>query len=317
MSHSGASRRGAIGLVSTAALAASSPAAELSQAPQPCAQDADLGARVYNVRNFGAKGDGWSLDTAAFQSALDSCTKERGGTVLVPAGEFVIGSIELKSNVTLHLAAAAQVLGSTDIADYRSRGTGRRPTFTLIYAADAENVSIEGKGVIDGQGKEYQKGARDDGDAIQGRPRPHLMEFVKCRRLSFRDISLLNSAYWSTRITECSFVQVDGVRIYTRVNFNNDGVHRHELHFQHTLVGLPLWGRCYGEPAFLGYCDEQCDRSDLHRPGFDTERAWMGSTLKTSCSATFTSPSRAAVPPSRGPCGRSPKSPGRSPSLFR
>jgi hypothetical protein len=51
------------------------------------------------------------------------------------------------------------------------------------------------------------------------------MEFVKCRRLSFRDISLLNSAYWSTRITECSYVQVDGVRIHTRVNFNNDGLH--------------------------------------------------------------------------------------------
>src|SRR5690348_16850421 len=61
-----------------------------------------LGTRIYNIRDFGAKGDGTTLDTAAVQSAIDACTKDQGGTVLVPAGNFLIGPIELKSNITLH-----------------------------------------------------------------------------------------------------------------------------------------------------------------------------------------------------------------------
>src|SRR4051812_39932886 len=71
-----------------------------------------LGARVYNVRDFGAAGDGKTLDTAAVQSAIDQCHRDRGGTVLIPGGDFVVGTIELKSNVTLHLAAGGKLQGS-------------------------------------------------------------------------------------------------------------------------------------------------------------------------------------------------------------
>ena len=71
--------------------------------PDPVKNTAnDIGARVYNIRDFGAKGDGKTADTLAVQSAIDTCNKEQGGTVLVPAGVFVIGTVELKSNVTLH-----------------------------------------------------------------------------------------------------------------------------------------------------------------------------------------------------------------------
>ena len=62
----------------------------------------DLGARVYNIADFGAVGDGTTLNTDAVQRAIDTCTKENGGTVLVPAGDFVIGTIELKSNIALN-----------------------------------------------------------------------------------------------------------------------------------------------------------------------------------------------------------------------
>lgn len=196
-------------------------------APQTSAADQEAGARTYNVRSFGAKGDGKELDTAAFQAAIDACTNERGGTVLVPAGHFVVGTIELKSNVTLRLATGARILGSTDIDDYRSRGATPGSSFgrALLYAADAENIVIEGNGTIEGRGKEYLDGARDDGETNPGRPRPHLAEFVRCKGLVLRDFSLLDSAYWCTRITQCSFVRVDGVRIHSRVNFNNDGLH--------------------------------------------------------------------------------------------
>src|ERR1051325_6251575 len=71
-------------------------------AAQPAIEEKNLGARVYNVRDFGAQGDGSHLDTAAVQAAVDACAAASGGTVLVPAGIFVIGTVELKSHVTLH-----------------------------------------------------------------------------------------------------------------------------------------------------------------------------------------------------------------------
>src|SRR5436853_7735357 len=68
--------------------------------PTSSSADHMLGTRIYNIRDFGAKGDGNTLDTAAVQAAIDACTKDQGGTVLVPAGIFVIGTVEMKSNVT-------------------------------------------------------------------------------------------------------------------------------------------------------------------------------------------------------------------------
>src|SRR5882762_567580 len=82
-----------------------------AQAP---ANDKNPGAKFYNIRDFGAKGDGVTLDTPAVQSAIDACNRDQGGTVLVPAGMFVIGTTELKSNVTLHIAAGGTLLGSAD-----------------------------------------------------------------------------------------------------------------------------------------------------------------------------------------------------------
>jgi polygalacturonase len=70
--------------------------------------------------DLGAKGDGKTLDTAALQSAIDACTAAGGGTVLVPAGTFLIGTVELKSNVTLHIAASGKLLGTTDGTQYHA-----------------------------------------------------------------------------------------------------------------------------------------------------------------------------------------------------
>ena len=187
-------------------------------AQQPAAADEDGGARTYNVRHYGAKGDGRTLDTRAFQAAIETCTNDRGGTVLVPAGEFLIGSIELKSNVTFHLAPTAHLLGSTNIDHYR-KGVerGAYGSAGIIYANDAENISLEGKGIIDGHGA-----------AFRGRPdseRPFLLLFNGCRNLSIRDIFLTNSAFWCTHLNGCDYVYIDGVRIHSRVNPNNDGLH--------------------------------------------------------------------------------------------
>src|SRR5690348_481090 len=76
------------------------------------------GARVFNVRDFGAKGDGKITDTAAIQAAVDACATDGGGVVLVPAGEFVIGPVRLKSNVALRIVAGGKLVGTIDRALY-------------------------------------------------------------------------------------------------------------------------------------------------------------------------------------------------------
>jgi polygalacturonase len=160
------------------------------------------GIGTYDIRNYGAIGDGKTLNTAAIQAAIDACTKDNGGVVLVPAGDFLTGTIELKSNITLRLAAAARILGSGKIEDYRAgtgipRGNGNK---VLIYASEAKNVAIEGNGTIDGQGASFYTG-KGDGTGPGGPSgkqvnvdRPHLMIFYRCENLSIRDVSLEKSA---------------------------------------------------------------------------------------------------------------------------
>ena len=78
----------------------------------------DNGSRLYNIRDFGAKGDGKTHDTSAIQAAIDACHQDQGGTVLVPAGVFLTGTIELKSNITLHINAEGKLLGSGEGSRY-------------------------------------------------------------------------------------------------------------------------------------------------------------------------------------------------------
>src|SRR5215471_7052060 len=97
------SRRNWLGVISSASIGGCLLASKSFGAQPPgtsTSSESDLGARTYSVRDFGAKGDGVTLDTAALQAAIDKCHQDRGGTVVVPAGVFVIGTVELKSNVT-------------------------------------------------------------------------------------------------------------------------------------------------------------------------------------------------------------------------
>src|ERR1700678_3103242 len=96
-------RRQWLSKASVGALAGAAAVGLPASAAVPPAGD-DLGARVYNVHAFGAKGDGVTLDTTSLQRAIDACASDGGGTVLLPAGRFLVGSVELKSNVTLHIA---------------------------------------------------------------------------------------------------------------------------------------------------------------------------------------------------------------------
>ena len=120
----------------------------------------NVSAMDYSVSDFGARGDGKTVNTRAIQRVIDLCA-EKGGKVIIPQGEFVTGTLFLKSNVTLRLERGAHLLGSTNLADYPKKTVGFRfwgDTWTyqsLIIAHDIENVTIEGDGTIDGRGGSF------------------------------------------------------------------------------------------------------------------------------------------------------------------
>jgi hypothetical protein len=206
----------------------------LAAEPAPAGSD-PLGTRTYNIFDFGAKGDGKTLDTQALQAAIDACHKDQGGTVLVPAGVFVIGTVEMKSHVTLHIAAGGKLLGSADGKQYHAAeaipltgdSTLNDGNVGLIFAVDAENVTIEGPGTIDGQGLQFRSPSRGVAppSGRGGADRPYHLLFHRCRNLRVRDIFLVASAFHSVRVIQSNFVWMDGIRIHNRVNGNNDGFH--------------------------------------------------------------------------------------------
>jgi hypothetical protein len=205
------------------------------QTPAGGGAAATRGARVFNIVDFGAQGDGHSLCTQAVQKAIDACHQDRGGTVLVPAGVFVIGTVEMKSNVTLRIAADGKLLGSADGKQYHAAegipltgdSTLGDGNVGLIYGVNLENVTIEGPGTIDGQGAQFRSPSRGvpPPSGRGGADRPYHLLFHRCKNLRVRDLFLVASAFHSIRVIQSSFVWMDGLHIHNRVNGNNDGFH--------------------------------------------------------------------------------------------
>jgi polygalacturonase len=160
-----------------------------------------------NVRDCGAVGDGQTLCTESIQQAIDRCADTSGGTVTVPFGTFLTNTIFLKSNVNLHLAKGAVLLGSTDSRAFRR---------AVVYADGIENAAITGLGTIDGQG--FKTHYPTSG------PRHNNICLFKSRNIRVQDVTLTNAPSWVFRIQQCDGVMVRGVRIYSFANENNDGI---------------------------------------------------------------------------------------------
>lgn len=110
---------------------------------------------IFDIRDFGAVGNGTAMNTVAIQNAIDECFKNGGGRVLVSGGTFKTGSVTLKSNVDLHIAADGVLLGSEKCEDYPEKENLKHvisenlPRFrnaSMIFAEEAENISITGMG---------------------------------------------------------------------------------------------------------------------------------------------------------------------------
>lgn len=118
----------------------------------------DFPDRTYNIKNFGAVGDGHTMNTAAFKKAIDACSDAGGGKVLVPAGLWLTGPIELKSNVNFHVERGAFILFSPDHNDYPiiKMPHGGFIVASPIYGSDLENIAITGTGILDGNGTTWR-----------------------------------------------------------------------------------------------------------------------------------------------------------------
>ena len=205
-----------------------------TEAAAPAARDSELGAKVYNIRSFGARGDGKTVDTKALQAAIDACTHDGGGTVLVPAGTFVIGATELKSNVTLHIAAGGTLLGSGDGKQYHAVDaiplTGDSTlidgNWALLYAVHAKNVTVEGPGTIDGQGLAFSAPKGEVAPSgLAGNQRPYHILVYQCENVAVRNIDLIDCAFHSVRVIQSKRIHCEGIYIHSRVIHNNDGFH--------------------------------------------------------------------------------------------
>jgi len=177
----------------------------------PCClfASAAMGAS-YNIRDFGATGDGATKDTVAVQKALDACAVHGGGDVIVPAGRYLIGSVQIGTQTVLHLEKDAILAGTPDLADYplvdiRWEGRWQPGNRGLIYAANVDHTAIVGPGRIEGNpavafGRGEKRGAV-------------VLEAVSCQDLRWEGFTVTQGGTWATHPTYCTDVVIQGVTI--------------------------------------------------------------------------------------------------------
>ena len=204
----------------------------------------------HDIREYGAVGTDQEKDTGAVRKAVDAAAAAGGGTVYFPAGEYVTGPIHLKSNITLHLDAGAVLKFSQDFDDYlpmvkaRWEGTECNNFSPCIYAYRAENITITGRGLIDGQGKAWwdehrriraavaKEGAnaftkwskafaeanpkatlKERWESFGNFLRPPLMQPMECRNVRIEGISIKDPPFWTINPVYCDNVTVTGISI--------------------------------------------------------------------------------------------------------
>jgi len=181
---------------------------------------------IYDIKAYGAVGDGVHNDAKAMQAAIDACHEAGGGTVLVPVGSYLISTVNLKSYVELHFETGAKLISSLNPDEF-SKDPDR---CYVLGAAHGEKISITGFGVIDGRGRERNIFDNADGGlnecplAFSGfRPRTTLFEDID--GLTIRDITIFDSAIWSLHLAGCRNGIIDGIRIENEDRgAGNDGI---------------------------------------------------------------------------------------------
>jgi polygalacturonase len=221
--------------------------------------------QFYNVLSYGAKNDSSKTATKAIAAAINAASKKGGGTVYFPAGKYLTGPIHLKSNITIFIDAGAELHFSDNFDDYlpmvqsRYEGVDVKSFSPLFYAYKAENISIIGRGLINGHGKKwwdyvlsfkegptrnkYQKIfdslnrdillPDDPSQMKKGFLRPPFIQPMYCRNVLIEGITIINSPFWTITPEFCENVTVDGVTINNPKSPNTDGINPSSCRYVH------------------------------------------------------------------------------------
>ena len=240
-----------------------------------------LSAKEFDVTNYGAIGDGQFLNTKSISKAIEDCHNSGGGTVCFSSGVYLSGSIQMLSNVTLSLDAGTRVLASSDLADYDDLGVkseGRSTSF--IWAKNATNISIVGRGIIDGndmaffdadsvgpewqvdysvirQGKDFK--VRFPDGPLKTKDRPGmLMTFIGCENMLFEGITVQNAPNWNIHLACCKYVDFTNIKVLNSLLVPNaDGMDISQSQHVH-ISGCTLIAGDDGiaiSPCADGFCD--------------------------------------------------------------
>ena len=199
-----------------------------------CGIEFSFAQTVYDVTAAGAVGDGKTDDAKAIQLTIDRCSAEGGGRVLFPRNHtFLAGPIELKSNVELHLEATATLKANPDESIYQlsAFGENRGEGMLWLYANDAENLSITGKGTIHGNGIAFMGKELEDSYELKPLadqtfdPRPHVLTLTAVKNLTIRDVTIKEGAYWTVHLIGCDGAVIDGIQLLNNLKIRNgDGI---------------------------------------------------------------------------------------------
>jgi polygalacturonase len=235
-----------------------------------------LHAERIDMVKAGAFTDGKKLNTNLINTTINKLNANGGGTLFFPAGTYLTGAVKLKSNITIDLEAGATLLFSDNFEDYlpfvlmRQEGVLMNNFSPLIYAIDAENITIKGEGTINGQGKKWwEEAMRISADFnVNGKHelnkyqsiwekandlkaltdefnedrvvnnqkrffRPPLFQPFRCKNIRVLGVKLINSPFWTVNPEFCENVTVDGVTIINPPSPNTDGINPESCRYVH------------------------------------------------------------------------------------
>jgi polygalacturonase len=173
-----------------------------------------------DIKAYGADNTGKTLNTEIIQKALNECNAQNGGTIHFPAGKYLTGTLIAGSNTNINLAEGAVILGSRNIDDYTCNeasfvdACGAERGKGLIIFLKADNVSLTGRGIIDGQGEIFPDLSH----------RPMLLRFIQCQNVRVDGVTLKNSGAWVQHYFQCRNIIISNVTVNSYANANNDGV---------------------------------------------------------------------------------------------